>query len=327
LLSAVAVIPLAKFIGQATEELAAKMGAAWGGLLNVTFGNATELIIGIFALRAGLLEVVKASITGSIIGNILLVLGTAMIAGGTRFKKQEFNRTAALASGSTLFLAVVALTIPTLLPVTAPYVSASAVEWLSVLTALFMMLMYAATLLFSLHTHKHLYVPAVAAEAEVAIAQTEGTWSVKKGIIVLLVSTLAVSWVSEILVAKIDPVAASFGWTKLFIGVVVLAIIGNVAEHASAVTMAVKNKMDLTLQISIGSATQIVMFVAPVFVFASIWLKAKMNLVFNPFELASILLSVIIVNLVLEDGESNWLEGVQLLIAYFIIAIAFFVHP
>jgi Ca2+:H+ antiporter len=320
-LSAIAIIPLAKFIGQGTEELAIRTSSAWGGLLNVTFGNATELIIGIFAIHDGLLEVVKASITGSIIGNLLLVLGTAMAAGGFRFTRQEFNRTATLASGSTLFLAGVALTIPTILPITAPGVSALGAETLSLLVALCMLLMYASTLIFSLYTHKHLYA------LENPDVTEEDHWTIGMSILVLLLSTIGVAWMSNILVGAIQPLAQQLGWTQLFIGVVVIAIVGNAAEHTSAITMALKNKMDLALQIAIGSATQVAIFVAPVLVFISLFFKTQMDLIFNPFELVSILLSIIIVNLVIEDGESNWLEGVQLMIAYLIIAIAFFIHP
>ena len=321
-LSAIAIVPLAKYIGQVTEELAARTSAALGGLLNVTFGNATELIISAFALQAGLIEVVKASLTGSIIGNLLLVLGTAIFAGGLRHKKQEFNKTGALAAGSTLFLAVTALILPALLATTAPGTGGSAVETMSQLTAVCMILMYGASLFFTLHTHKHLY-----AEEGKAVEKAEETWSTGKSIAVLLFATLAVAWMSEILVGAIDPIARSFGWTELFIGVVFVAIIGNAAEHASAITMAIKNKMDLALQISIGSATQIAMFVAPVLVFVSLLFQNQMTLVFNTFELISILLSVVIVNLVIQDGETNWLEGAQLLIAYAIMAAAFFLHP
>jgi Ca2+:H+ antiporter len=292
-------------------------------LLNVTFGNATELIIGIFALHAGLVEVVKASIAGSILGNLLLVLGTAMMAGGLRFKKQEFNRTGALASGSTLLIAAVALVMPSIFPIAAPQVNGATVEIFSLLVALCMIVMYAFTLIFSLYTHKHLY----AVEDEQTAERMAERWGLWMSIGVLFVATLGVAWMSDILVGAINPIAMALGWTQLFIGVVIVAIVGNAAEHASAITMAFKNKMDLALQISIGSATQVAMFVAPVLVFISLFFTSQLNLVFNPFELVSILLSVIIVNVVVEDGESNWLEGAQLLIAYLIIAIAFFVHP
>lgn len=318
-LSASAIVPLAKFIGEATEELSAHTGSALGGFLNATFGNATELIIGILAIRAGLLEVVKASLTGSIIGNLLLVLGMAMFAGGLRHKKQVFNRTAVLASGSSLFLAVIALVIPAIFLQTAPAAGENLIDELSVFVSLLIIVLYAAGLWFALFTHKHLYTEEV--------GKLEARWSVKKSILILLAATLAVAWMSDILVGSIVPLIERLGWTELFVGVVFVAIIGNAAEHTSAITMAVKNRMDLALQVSIGSATQIAMFVAPFLVLISLFFQKVMSLIFNPFELISIILSVLLVNLVVADGESNWLEGMQLMAAYAIIAVAFFFHP
>jgi Ca2+:H+ antiporter len=319
LLSAIAIIPLAKFIGEATEELSVYTGSALGGFLNASFGNATEFIIGIFALRAGLVEVVKASITGAIIGNLLLVLGAAIIAGGLKFKRQKFNKTAAMASGSTLLLATIALVMPAIFNLTAPGTGGRIIEELSVFVSIFMLIVYLASLLFVLYTHKHLYTEEV--------GKYEAKWSKAKSIAILLVSTIAVAWMSEILVGSIEPIVKSFGWTELFIGVIFVAIIGNAAEHTSAITMALKNKMDLALQISIGSATQIAMFVAPVLVLISLLFREPMSLIFSIFELVAIVLSVLITNMITEDGESNWLEGVQLLMAYAIMAVAFFFHP
>jgi len=319
IISALAIIPLAKYIGEATEELTVYTGSALGGLLNATFGNATELIIGALALHAGLIEVVKASITGSIIGNILLVLGTAMIAGGYNCKAQKFNATAAKAAGSTLLLAVIALIIPAIFIQTSGAASSFLIGKLSVVVSVLMILAYIASLVFSLKTHKHLY--------EGDVAKVEARWSKTKSITILVVATVAVALVSEILVGSIEPLVASFGWTELFIGVVFVAIIGNAAEHTSAITVAIKDKMDLALQVSIGSATQVAMFVAPVLVLISLFFKTRMSLVFNTFELVAIIFSVFIVNAIVEDGESNWLEGVQLLVAYIIIAAAFYFHP
>lgn len=318
-LSAIAIVPLAKFIGEATEELSVHTGSALGGFLNATFGNATEFIIAIFALRAGLIEVIKASITGSIIGNLLLVLGMAIFAGGFKYKKQKFNKTAAMASGATLLLAVIALVMPAIFHQTAPEVGEQVIEKLSIFVSILMILVYGASLLFVLFTHKHLYTEEV--------GKNEGNWSITKSIIVLVVATVAVAWMSEMLVGSIEPIVKAFGWTELFIGVIFVAIIGNAAEHTSAITMALKNKMDLALQISIGSATQIVMFVAPVLVLISLLFARPMSLIFNIFELVAIILSVLIANLITEDGESNWLEGLQLLAAYAIMGVAFFFHP
>lgn len=318
-ISALSIVPLAKFIGEATEELSVHTGPALGGFLSATFGNATELIIGIFALRAGLVEVVKASITGSIIGNLLLVLGMAIFFGGIKFKKQEFNRTAVLASASTLLLSAIALIIPAIFLQTAPGIGDGVIEKLSVAVAILMILAYAASLFFTLKTHKHLYTEEV--------GKFEPNWSIRKSVLVLLIATLAVAWMSEILVGSIEPIVAGFGWTELFIGVIFVAIIGNAAEHTSAITMAVKDKMDLAAQISIGSATQIVMFVMPALVLVSLLFQTQMSIVFNTFELVVIVLSVMIANLVVGDGETNWFEGLQLVIAYVIIGVAFFFHP
>ena len=319
ILSALAIIPLAKFLGDATDELASQTSPSLGGLLNVTFGNATELIIGIMALRAGLIEVVKASITGSIIGNLLLVLGFAILLGGIKHRHQKFNKTAALASASTLVLAVIALVIPAIFVLTSSGLSEHQVQNLSTVVAAFMFIIYLANLAFIFKTHPHLYTE------ELKVHET--SWSIKKSVTILFLSTLAVAWLSEILVKAIEPALHHLGWTELFVGTIVVAIIGNAAEHTSAIIMATKNRMDLALQIAIGSATQIALFVVPVLVFASLLMGHHMNLVFSNFELVSIVLSIIIANLVVQDGESNWLEGAQLVTAYAIIAIAFFLHP
>ncbi len=318
-LSALAIVPLAKFIGESTEELAAHTTPAVGGLLGATFGNATELIIGLFALRAGLIEVVKASITGSIISNLLLVLGTAMLAGGWKREKQTFNRTSVLAAGSMLFIGVIALVMPAIFLQTTSTSSMATVEDLSVLVSLILVFLYVAHLFFSLHTHKHLYIEEAGAY--------EPKMSIGRSVAILAISTVMVAWMSDILVAAINPLITSFGWSPLFIGVIVIAIIGNVAEHLSAVMVAMKDKMSLSIQIAVGSATQIAMLVAPLLVLTSIILGTPMSLVFNTFELVSIVLSVLIVNFVISDGESNWLEGMQLLCAYAIMGIAFFFHP
>lgn len=315
--SACAIIPLAKYIGEATEELSVYAGPAVGGLLNATFGNATELIIGIFALHAGLIEVVKSSIAGSIIGNLLLVLGMSMVAGGIKHKVQKFNRTAVLASGSTLLLGVIALVIPAIFYNTSNDHSVGVVGNLSVIVSICMIVAYIANVWFSLVTHRELYTKQVG-------EQRPPEWSLSKSIIVLFIATGFVALMSELLVGAIEPMIVQFGWSQLFIGVIFIAIIGNAAEHTSAITMAVKNRMDLALQISIGSAGQIAMFAAPVLVLISFLFREHMSLVFNSFELITIVLSVFISNLIVQDGESNWLEGLQLIIAYAIMAAGFF---
>jgi Ca2+:H+ antiporter len=318
ILCAIAIIPLAKLIGEATEEAAYHTGAAVGSLLNVTFGNATELIIGIFALRAGLLDVVKATIVGSILSNLLLVLGFAMFFGGLGRIQQKFNATAAKTAGSTLLLAMVALVMPALFVQTHDSIPLMSDEMLSVTVAVLLIIAYAAGLFFSLKTHQHLYVQDV--------GKYEPKWTLTKAATVLIATTTVVAYVSEILVGSIEPLVQQFGWSQIFIGVIVLAIIGNAAEHASAVLVAMRDKMDLALQIAIGSATQIGMFVAPVLVLISLFFARPLNLVFDFFELAALILSVLVVNSVVEDGESNWLEGLQLMVAYLIIAAAFFLH-
>jgi Ca2+:H+ antiporter len=318
-LSALAIVPLAKLIGESTEELATKTTPVVGGLLTATFGNATELIIGIFALKAGLIEVVKASITGSIIGNLLFVLGLAMFWGGLSRERQTFNKTGILAQSSTLFLATIALIVPAIFFQTAGGTGVSTIQGLSILVSLVLICMYGANLFFSLYTHKHLYLE----EAR----QFEPRWSTARAVVTLIAATLAVAWVSDILVGSVQPLVARLGWSQLFVGVIFVAVIGNAAEHFSAVFVARKDRMDLALQISIGSATQIVLVVAPVLVLLGAPLGEPMNLVFNTFELVAMVLAVLIVNFVVQDGESNWLEGLQLLAAYAIMAIAFYLHP
>jgi len=322
-LSAIAIVPLSKYIGESTEELAARTNPVVGGLLNATFGNATELVIGIFALKAGLLEVVKASITGSIIGNLLLVLGFAMLAGGWSRERQLFNRTGILAQGSTLFLATIALIVPAISYQTAGSAGVAGARWvenLSILVALVLIAMYGASLVFSLYTHKHLYL-------EEAGAAPEPRWSTARAVITLVVAMIAVAFISDILVRSIEPLLTQLGWSQLFVGVIVVAIIGNAAEHFSAIVVARKNRMDLALQIAIGSATQIALVVAPLLVILGVPMGQPMDLIFNTFELVAMVLAVLIVNFVIQDGESNWLEGLQLLAAYAIIAFAFYLHP
>jgi Ca2+:H+ antiporter len=319
ILASLAIIPLAKFIGESTEEISARTGPALGGLLNATFGNATELIISVFALQTGLTEMVKASITGSIIGNLLLILGMALFFGGLGKDEQVFNTTAASTNASTLFLATAAIVMPAVFVLTSENPSAATIETLSIAVSVIMAVSYLASLLFSLHTHKHLYT----ADTAECVAR----WSVKKSVAVLLASTAAVAVMSEILVGSIEPLAKSLGWTELFIGMIFVAIIGNAAEHVSAITIAIKGRMDLALQIAIGSTTQIAMFVVPVLVFTSYFFDTPMNLIFTNFELAAIVAAVLMVKSIIEDGKSNWFEGLQLLGTYGIMVVVSFLHP
>ena len=317
-LAAISVLPLAKFIGKFTEELSSRTSPAIGGLLNATFGNATELIIGIFALKAGLIEVVKASIAGSVIGSLLLVLGLAMFWGGWGRDKQTFNKTGILAQSSTLFLATIALIVPAIFFETGAGAAVATVQNLSLLVSLVLIGMYGASLFFSLYTHKHLY--------REEVGEFLPRWSTGRAVATLIVATAAVAWVSDILVSSIEPLLAQLGWSQLFVGVIFVAVIGNAAEHITAVSVARRNRMDLALQIAIGSATQMVLIVAPILVLLGVFFGQPMNLIFNSFELVATVLAVVIVNFIVQDGESNWLEGLQLLAAYAIMAIAFFLH-
>ena len=326
-LSAIAIIPLAKYIGDATKELTSHTNAGFGGVINATFGNAPELIVGIFALQAGLLEVVKAAIIGSVIGNVLLVLGTAILAGGWKREYQKFNATAAKAGCSMLLLATLALIVPAIFQSTSLETSPAAIMALSIVVACMMIFAYIAQLLFTLRTHKHLYISAELSEVDVEQSRNgQPAWSLSKSIMVLAIATVAVALVSDTLVSSITPLVTYFGWTQLFIGVIIIAIVGNAAEHTSAIQAALRNHMDLTLGITIGSATQIVMFVAPVLILLSLALGHPMNLVFNLFELVAFVFAVFVTNAIIEDGQTNWLEGVQLLVAYGILAIAFYLH-
>jgi len=327
--AAIGIIPTAALMGVATEELAARSGPGIGGLLNVTFGNAPELIIALFALGAGLHEVVKASIVGSIIGNVLLVLGAAAFIGGLRFSKQTFSPTAASVQASMLFLAGAALAMPAIFELvegkglpspTAEIVDyGSTVEHLSLAVAIVLALTYVGGLVFSLHTHRDLFNPPYSDE------ETSFGWSVRRSVVMLAIAGVAVGVMSEILVGSISDASESLGLSEFFIGVIVVAIVGNAAEHWVAVLVAYKNKMDLAVNIAIGSSAKIALFVAPLLVAASFLIgPGPMPLVFNGFELGGILFAMLIANVVTRDGESNWFEGLQLLALYAILGIAFF---
>ncbi len=321
--SALAIVPLAGLIGRATDELSAYVGPGLGGFLNATFGNATELIIVLLALHAGLVEVVKASLSGSILGNLLLVLGLAMTLGGWGRDKQTFNRTQAGASGAMLFLAVVALVMPALydFAVGGSRPGAAHVMDISVLVSVVMLATYAGSLVFSLRTHRELLSSVGHRE------QQAPELSRRQAIVLLAGATVLTALAAETLVGSVEAAAHALGLSDFFVGVIVVAIIGNAAEHFAAVWLARQNKMDLAVTIAISSGTQVALLVAPVAVLASLALGHPMALVFNAFELAAIILSVLAVNLVAHDGESNWLEGVQLLGIYAILAIVFVFVP
>lgn len=320
LLSALAIVPLAGMMGEATEEISCYTGPKIGGFLNATFGNATELIISFFALKSGLFDVVKASIAGSVIGNTLLVLGASMLLGGLKYKTQKFNKKVIEVSASMLLFAVIGLSVPAIFTHTiSPDLLNTKYEGLSIFVAVIMFIIYILSLVFSFFTHKDIY--AVSGEEE---NLEKAKWTLKKSILVLGVSTILIALESEILVSAVEPMTKSLGLSEFFVGIIIIPIIGNAAEHSTAIVMALKNKMDVAVEIAIGSSLQIILFVAPVLIFLSL-IFTPMSIVFNPFELAALIVSVLIVNRVANDGESNWLEGVQLLAVYVIIAAAFFI--
>jgi Ca2+:H+ antiporter len=342
--AALAVVALAKFMGQATEEIAALTGPTLGGLMNATFGNATELIIGLVALRAGLVDVVKASITGSIISNLLLVAGLAMFLGGIKFREQSFRPEVARMNASVMNLAVVALILPSVVTYADVTLGELTIQELSTAVALVLIGVYGLTLLFSLKTHSYLYTIHEAEEAEDEAAdrlapnpvlQAEGSipqvltappervglWP---WVVALSALTVLVAIESELLVGTLESTLEHFQVTPLFMGVILLPIIGNAAEHATAVTVAMKDKMDLSFSVALGSTMQIALFVAPVLVLAGDVLDQPMNFNFGMVELVAIAVSVLLINSVSSDGRSNWLEGLLLLATYTILGIAFF---
>ena len=316
--SALAIIPLAGLMGEATEGISCYAGNRIGGFLNATFGNATELIIAFFAMKAGLFDVVKASIAGSVIGNILLVLGLSMLLGGLKFKTQHFNQKVIDVTSSMLLFAVIGLTIPAIFTHTvSTELLTTRYEGLSVVVAVIMFIIYILSLVFSFYTHKDLY--AVEAEEE-----EKPKWSLKKAIIMLVIATILIGLESEIFVGTVEPMTKAMGLSEFFVGIILVPIIGNAAEHSTAVLMALKNKMNVSIEIALGSSLQIILFVTPVLIFLSLFFK-PMSIVFNVFELVALLFSVFIANRLASDGESNWLEGVQLIAVYIIMSAAFFI--
>ena len=320
ILSALAVIPLAGLMGEATEQISFYTGPKLGGFLNATFGNATELIISFFALKNGLFDVVKASIAGSIIGNTLLVLGASMLIGGIKFKEQTFNKKVIDVSSSMLFFSVIGLSIPAIFTHTvSPELLNTKYEGLSLIVAVIMFIIYILSLVFTFFTHKDIYSVDNSEENT-----EEAKWSVKKSILVLAVATILIAIESELLVGAVEPMTQSIGLSEFFVGIILVPIIGNAAEHSTAIVMALKNKMDVSVEIAIGSSLQIILFVAPILIFLSL-LFTPMSIIFNEFELIALLASVLIADKVATDGESNWLEGAQLVAVYIIIAVGFFI--
>lgn len=322
-----AILPLAGLMGSATEALAVRTGATVGGLLNATFGNATELIIAFFALSAGKFAVVKASLTGSIIGNLLLVLGLSLFVGGLRYPRQTFNVQAAQTTASLLTISVIAFLVPALFDFTERSFGVTPGEvriddtHLALGVSLVLIGLYLANLVFSLVTHKDLL-------SESDDADHEASWSPRVAVAVLLAATVLVGFMSEYLVGSLEGFTAAFGLSEFFVGLIIIPIVGNAAEHASAVLFALKNKMGLAVTIALGSTTQIALLVAPLLVVLSFVIGRPMDLVLsNYLELVALVGAVLIANSVVRDGETNWLEGLMLLGVYLILAIAFFFLP
>ena len=336
--AAFAIVPLAGAMGAATETLARRFGAGVGGLLNATFGNAAELVIALAALRRGLDDIVKASLTGSILGNSLLVLGVALFAGGLRRERQTFDRAAASMGSTLLALAAIGLVVPALFNLVATNAIARAAltaaqevqreRGLSIEIAVVLFIAYALSLVFSLGTHRHLYAGVQESEGHGADGAAGGRASAWRPVLTLLGATLLVAWMSELLVGAVDEASRTLGLTPVFVGVIVVATVGNAAEHSTAVWMALRDRMDLALNIAIGSSVQIALFVAPLLVFASYSMgRAPMDLRFTPFEVVSVAIAVAAVSLVAQDGESNWLEGALLIAVYVILGLAFYFLP
>lgn len=319
IISCLTIIALASFIGRATESLAIVSGPRVGGLLNATFGNAVELIISIFTLKAGLIGIVLASLTGSVLGNLLLVLGVSFFAGGLKYKTQRFGlHDVKYNSGLLIFAVIVAFVIPEIFSQT---MNSGQTLNLSIGVSIILITLYLAGLFFKLVTHRGVFASGDKVQEE---EEELPEWSKKKSIIILLLSTVAVAFVSEQLVHTFETLGEKFGWTELFIGVIIVAIVGNAAEHFSAITMAMKNRMDVAVEIAVGSTLQVAMFVAPILVLISLFMPESMPLVFTIPELVAMITATLLVINLSNDGESNWFEGLTLLAAYLIIGIGFF---
>jgi Ca2+:H+ antiporter len=323
--SAIAIIPLSSLLGHATEELSARTGPTLGGLVNASLGNLAELIIAILALRAGLIDLVKASITGSIIGNLLLVLGASQLAGGLKYRTQKFNPHFAGTSISLLVIAAVGLIVPALFLAAHPDPTRAATVKVSEWVAGFLIIGYGLYLLYSMGTHKSAFDALEEETYDEAPAEDEPPpWSMQRILVTLVLVAVAIGWMSELLVGATEVTVHALGLSNVFVGLILIPIIGNAAEHSSAVLMARKNRMDLAASIAIGSSVQVALFVAPVLVFFGWIFGHPMDLAFGTFEVASVALAVWITSAIVIDAESNWLEGAFLLLVYGVLAVAFF---
>ncbi len=329
IVSIISLIPLAKLIGDSTEHLASHYGSTVGSLLNVTFGNAAEIIIGIIAINAGLIDLVKASIIGAILGNIMLIFGLSIIVGGISHKEQSFNRENAGLQSSMIFLSIIGLAIPTLLAITV-FQSDSVngeikIQLLSDSLAIILLCVYIAGIIFTFVTHKYLFSSTVHSNESNTLSSVNlKYWSKKKSFLILGFSMLGVVVVSEILVGSVEETGKSLGFGEMFVGAIIVGIVGNAAEHSSAILLARRGKIDLSIGIAAGSGTQIALFVVPILVFAGIALGQPFTLEFTIYELVTLFLAAIILNLIAHDGKSNWFEGVMLTSVYIIIALGFY---
>ncbi|MFZ5597466.1 MAG: calcium/proton exchanger [Bacillota bacterium] len=315
IVSLLSIVPLAAILGKATEELSVHTGPRAGGLINATLGNAAELIITILALKEGLLTVVKASIAGSILGNILLVLGFSALIGGLKHKRLRFNENVSNLNTSLLLMIVTALSVPAIFSFTG-HISANHLQTLSLFTAIGLIMIYIVSLVFSFKTHRHLF--------HVEHKAQTPEWSLGKSIVIMFLVVVAIVAMSEILVTSLRPATSIMGLSELFVGLVLVPIVGNAAEHSTAVLMALKNKMNIALEIAVGSSVQIALFVAPVLVFISYFLSHPMNLLFGLLEILSILLAIVVVNNLVRDSETDYLEGLILIVTYSLLSAGFY---
>ncbi len=347
--AAIALIPLAKLIGDSTEHLAIHYGTTIASLLNVTFGNAAEIIIGIVALSAGLVNLVKASIIGSIIGNILLIFGLSLVVGGLKQKEQFFNKENTSYQSSMLFLAIIGLAVPTILSITVSnpttevsLVGQGNIQFISDVLAFVLLGVYIASIIFTFVTHKHLFaIPSMEREEVNGLRGIKGNklykdidnqrqhsedshWSKKKSILLLGAGVIGLVLVSEVLVSSVEVTIKKFGFGEVFVGAIIVGIVGNAAEHSSAILLARRGKLDLSIGIAAGSGTQVAIFVVPILVITGIVLNRPFNLVFTIYELAMVFLAALILNLIAHDGKSNWFEGIMLTAVYIMIAVGFF---
>lgn len=344
LLAALGVVPLAHLMGDATEQLTEKTGPTWGGLLNATFGNAAELIIAIIGLSKGLNDIVKASLTGSIIGNLLLVSGGAMVVGGWKREKQIFNRSSAETNAGLLAIAAAAMMLPAVFHFSFRLTDARLIEHehaVSIGTSVILLAVYALGMLFTLKTHAHIFTrpPCESPEDSGGYGGTHGAWSVRRSVLTLVAASIGVALVAELLVGSAESMAHKLGWNYIFVGVILLAIIGNAAEHSTALLLAKRNDMETAMTITYQSSLQIALFVTPLLILLSAFMvstgigmshgaeRVAMDLIFSPMEVIAVFLSVAILILLGLNGETNWFEGALLLALYAILAIAFFYIP